>query len=477
MTTVVLSPVYNGVACQDNNGNLLAGGYLYAYQQGSFTVLQPTYTDHTGSVQNANPIQLSSTGRLPNALWLDASLNYNLVLTLADGTTIVQYTDNISSSSVTGATVTSITAGTGITISSSTGNVTISTGSAGWQTGTMPLYISGTSFSVLGNQTATYKPDTRIQAIVTAGTVYGSILTSSYSGITGITTITLQMDDADALDSGLSVVEYSIVSALSTPASSQMIVTPINNAGTYYPILASGTGTNPQSYIIDPDGALVYNPATDILTGNFSGNFSGNTSTINGTITIPSVIDVSSNITISTTNIDQTFLINSGNLVIHVPTATVAGTRATFICNGFAANVVGSGTSFVFYGWNTTPFINIPDGGQLSLTWDGTTWGVTNQGAGIGTYQTWTSPTRAFGSVYQNTTGQAKMISAWGGTGGGGGETLVTAGPANPPTLVIAWGGGYNGVTGVQAIIPAGWYYKITTWGGSTGLVGWTEFG
>ena len=279
MTSVVLCPLYNGVALQDNNGNLLSKGQLFTYQAGSFTVPQATYTDNTGNTLNANPIILSSTGRLPHGLWLDATLNYNFVLTLSDGTTIIETTDNVSASSVTGNIVTSLTAGPGITLSSSTGNVTISTGTGGWSTGTTPLYISGTSFSVVGNQTVIYSVELRIQATVTAGTVYGTILTSSYSGITGVTTVTLQMDDSEVLDSGLSVIQYSTTSAKSTPPSSSMIVTPINVSGTYYPVMAASTTTNSQAYIIDPDGALTYNPGTDILTGNFTGNITGNTVT------------------------------------------------------------------------------------------------------------------------------------------------------------------------------------------------------
>ena len=40
MTTVVLSPVYNGVACQDNNGNLLAGGNYYFQDKADETMFR-----------------------------------------------------------------------------------------------------------------------------------------------------------------------------------------------------------------------------------------------------------------------------------------------------------------------------------------------------------------------------------------------------------------------------------------------------
>lgn len=80
-----------------------------------------------------------------------------------------------------------------------------------------PTYISATSFSLPGNWTAAsagYYPvialvNRRIKATVTAGTVYGSIVSASYAG--GITTVTLAMDSGMALDSGLSEVMWGII--------------------------------------------------------------------------------------------------------------------------------------------------------------------------------------------------------------------------------------------------------------------------
>lgn len=56
-----------GPICQlfDNSGNLLSGGKLYSYQAGT-TTLQPTYTDSTGLIQNANPIILNAAGMPSN---------------------------------------------------------------------------------------------------------------------------------------------------------------------------------------------------------------------------------------------------------------------------------------------------------------------------------------------------------------------------------------------------------------------------
>lgn len=69
----------------DNNGNGLAGGQLYTYAAGTSTP-QATYTDASGSTPNANPIALDARGEC--SMWLDASLQYKLVLKDAAGNLI-----------------------------------------------------------------------------------------------------------------------------------------------------------------------------------------------------------------------------------------------------------------------------------------------------------------------------------------------------------------------------------------------------
>jgi len=66
---VNLSPVGNSQQFFDNNGVPLNGGLIYTYQAGSSTPLA-TYTDINGTVANANPIVLNSSGRLANEVWL-----------------------------------------------------------------------------------------------------------------------------------------------------------------------------------------------------------------------------------------------------------------------------------------------------------------------------------------------------------------------------------------------------------------------
>lgn len=91
--SVNLSPIGNSEQFFDNNGIPLAGGLLYAYQAGSSTPLA-TYTTINGTVANANPIVLNSSGRLDNEVWLTYGYFYKFVLKDASGNLLGTY-DNI----------------------------------------------------------------------------------------------------------------------------------------------------------------------------------------------------------------------------------------------------------------------------------------------------------------------------------------------------------------------------------------------
>jgi hypothetical protein len=92
MATVNLSPLFNGQTMF--NGNLpLAGGKIYTYQAGSSTPLT-TYTTVNGTIAQANPIVLNSTGKLSSELWLLYGYSYKFVLEDASSNVINTY-DNI----------------------------------------------------------------------------------------------------------------------------------------------------------------------------------------------------------------------------------------------------------------------------------------------------------------------------------------------------------------------------------------------
>lgn len=216
--TVGLSPIYNATQQLDNNNTLLNGGYLYTYQAGSFTVLQTTYADPNGTIPNANPIQLSSVGRLNTEIWIDITQSYNFVLVAADGVSILQKNDNINTLSIIGPTVTTINAGAGIAVNTTVGNVTISSTINEWVLGPTSQFLSTTSFTNIGDSITSFPVGRRIKAACTAGIEYGTVYTVSYNSSANLTTVTLLMDPSNILDSGLSALSYALVN--SSPSSS-----------------------------------------------------------------------------------------------------------------------------------------------------------------------------------------------------------------------------------------------------------------
>lgn len=80
--------------------------------------------------------------------------------------------------------------------------------------GLAPTYVSATSFTLVGNQTAAFHVGRRIRAVVTAGTVYGVIKTSVFGAVTTITVVL----DSGALDSGLSTVYFGVMTAVNSGA-------------------------------------------------------------------------------------------------------------------------------------------------------------------------------------------------------------------------------------------------------------------
>ena len=75
-----LSPLFGaGSQLQNNNGALLAGGQIFTYAAGT-TTLVATWTTSAGNIQNANPIILDSSGRIPNEIWLLSGSSYKFVV-------------------------------------------------------------------------------------------------------------------------------------------------------------------------------------------------------------------------------------------------------------------------------------------------------------------------------------------------------------------------------------------------------------
>lgn len=199
-----------------------SGAKLFYYASGSSTK-QNTYTTSVGSVANSNPIVLDSAGRTPYGVWLTAGLTYKEVLAPSTDTdppgSPIYTEDGISGINDTA--------------------VTVSQWGASALT---PTYISGTSFSVAGDQTSELHIGRRLQLSVTAGTVYARISNSVYGALTTVTVVM----DSGSLDSGLSSFNWSILTATNhaLPKLSSASLTAIGIANTTaYAPLSSPTFT------------------------------------------------------------------------------------------------------------------------------------------------------------------------------------------------------------------------------------------
>lgn len=169
----------------DAVGDPLVGGKLYTYEAGTSTPLA-TYTDSTGATPNTNPVILDAKGQA--SVWLGA-FPYKFVLTDADDVLLPDGGDNIDPQ--------------GFTTSE-------------WvDTDDVPTFINTTSFSVPNDKTLVYEDFRAVKLSVSAGTIYGHVLSAIFGG--GITTITVRLKSG-AVDSGISAISVGLI----TPENSSL---------------------------------------------------------------------------------------------------------------------------------------------------------------------------------------------------------------------------------------------------------------
>lgn len=186
MPAVKLSPLFNGQTVT-SSGAPASGYKVYTYAAGSSTSLA-TYTDSTGNIAQSNPIILNAAGYAANSIWLQTGLAYKFVLKDANDVVVGSPWDNV----------------TGINDSASS--------TSQWLSATVqPTFVSATTFTVPGDQTSEFHAQRRAQLLVSAGTVYGAIQSSSFGA--SVTTVVMSMDAGSVLDSGLTSVNLSILRA------------------------------------------------------------------------------------------------------------------------------------------------------------------------------------------------------------------------------------------------------------------------
>jgi len=213
MSAVISSVFGAGAQLFTNAGVVLAGGKIYTYAAGT-TTAAATWTDSTQVTQNPNPIVLDSAGRVPNEIWL-TNAAYKFVVQDANSNTLGTY-DNIP----------------GVNASTATFSE--------WTAGLAATYISSTSFSVAGNQTAIYQVNRRIQYTVTGGTFYGTINSSTYGSVTTV----VFTPDSTGLDTSVGNVNYGFMSATNSSVPAVYVLS-LNAALTGTPTAPTASaGTN-----------------------------------------------------------------------------------------------------------------------------------------------------------------------------------------------------------------------------------------
>lgn len=317
---ILFSPVLNEQQF-DANGDPLAGGFIYTYLAGTTTPVT-TYKTSTGTA-HSNPIVLDSAGYYPTGtqLWLDSGKVYKFVVQDSLGATI--------------RTIDDIAPVNDSTDSAATEWITYTTGPA--------TYLSATSFSVVGDQTLTFRIGRRLKTTNTAGTVYSTVTNSVYGAPN--TTVTVSNDTGTALDSGLSAVEYGILSPsnpslASLSANSPEAALAISQSGAGVALKVTQTGSG--------NAVLIEDVASD--TTPFVINASGQVGV--GRSTIPTdvnmIIDQAGTSTIPT-------ITNPAGLVVANSAAAGSAANATVIAGatgtaslwlGSSANQVASGISY-----------------------------------------------------------------------------------------------------------------------------------
>jgi hypothetical protein len=173
-----------------SDGLPAVGNQLFFYVGGSVNTKQNTYTDSTGGSANPNPIVLNSLGQPTNEIWFTAGQLYKVVYAPANDT-------DPPSSPI-------------WTIDNLAGINDTTTSIDQWVAGPAPTFVSGTSFTLVGDQTSEFHIGRRIKSTNTSGTVYSTISNSVFGAVTTVTVV----NDSTTLDSGLSAVFYGLLTAV-----------------------------------------------------------------------------------------------------------------------------------------------------------------------------------------------------------------------------------------------------------------------
>ncbi len=203
MPSVKISPLFND-AQLDDNGLPLSGGLVHWYLAGT-TTPAIVYSESSGSIANTNPVVLNTRGEPVNPIWLQTGSAYKAILNDSLGN-LIRTIDNISGVNDTSAPIIS--------------EWVLYSGAA--------TYISGTSFSVIGDLTATFDINRRVKATVSGTDRYGTVNVAPVF-LAGVTTVSLALDSG-VLDSSLATVYYGFMDP-AHPSYDNSAVTTTTKAG------------------------------------------------------------------------------------------------------------------------------------------------------------------------------------------------------------------------------------------------------
>ena len=185
-----LSPVFQDAQLTTSTGIPLVGGKLYTYLGGS-TTPATVYQDDAGGSSHTNPIILNARGEPPAPIWINGGQSIKFALNDANDVPIRTIDD-----------VTGVGDPTGITNTVSE-----------WMTFSYaPTYVSASSFTVTGNQTADLNVGRRVKIPVSGNTSYGTITASAFGAVTTVTINTAGSVGLDSSIDALSSFEIGLLS-------------------------------------------------------------------------------------------------------------------------------------------------------------------------------------------------------------------------------------------------------------------------
>jgi hypothetical protein len=188
-----LSPFGPQLQYEDSAGEPAVGYRLFFYVNNSVGTKQDTYTTAAGTVANTNPIVLNALGQPANGIFFPAGQAYTIQYA-PPGSDDPPNSPIWTRNDVYG--VNDVTATQDQWVAS----------------GVVPTYVSATSFTLPGDQTSTFTPGRRLKTTNSGGTVYSTVLSSTFGALT---TVVVQ-NESGTLDSGLSAVSYGLISAQNT---------------------------------------------------------------------------------------------------------------------------------------------------------------------------------------------------------------------------------------------------------------------